>query len=1072
MSLRALLQAVAVLAALVIAPTCGAATFSAKEVSAALERVKARRDVLAVSIPRLVRAGSGAGWRYEGAVAIWREEIRVIGAARVGVFAPNVSLPRGSVVRVRSDGHEDVIPESAIGPSFTVPLQRSDSLILEVVVPSERTSEVKFSITHVDVAPMSGVATKAAGGCQDFVNFECRRSSANTLAARAAVSVRLRFPDYVGVCSGALVNPIGGGSTNYMLSAAHCTEGVAPTEVIIDFGASAACGDSGWQSTSASTYASATVRGGDLVASFNDVALYRIPALPAAADGWRAGFDASNAPSGSEFFGVHHAGGRAKQWVRDSDGAVTLVLGLWQLRSTLAAGDGATSNGASGAPLFNAAQRIMGTLYGGDGESCTSVEDGVSQTGWNALSEAWLGGGTSATSLKPWLDPGNTGGRVSNGGEPTLGATAVNGACGSSNGGSFTAVPSANLCSAGTASVTDASGSDGSFNWSCSGSNGGSTASCSAVKTASVNGACGSANGASTSAFPTGGLCATGTMSATDSTGADGTYNWSCSGSNGGSNASCAAPKVTPVNGACGAANGGSGASYPATGHCATGTLIDTDRSGADGSFNWSCSGANGGTDASCSVLRVIAGACGPANGGSVTTYPASGLCAAGAAAGSDTSGSDGTFNWSCSGVNGGAAASCSAPKSGDGLCGTATGVASPTVPSSGLCQVGASSVTDSSGSDGSFNWQCAGVSGGATASCSAPKEVGQDGQCGAASGVAVTAMPSSGLCARGSSVLNDGAGDDGSFNWTCTGTNGGSANSCSAPKTLSGACGSAAGGTHASFPASGTCARGATTTVDAAGLDGSFNWTCGGVNGGAETACVATKALVVNGACGPAEGGSSTAFPEASACASGSLLKLDASGTDGSFNWQCGGAGGGTTATCASTKASAPVVVNGTCGNANSASTTAFPIEGLCATGTPTASDSVGADGNFNWSCLGSGGGQASACAAPRQGAGATPVNGACGPATQTSPEAMPATGLCSTGAVILSDADGSDGTFNWSCAGTNSGATATCSVVRLNPGPGMSNPDKEGGGSLDFGFLGLASLLLFLRRFRKAQQ
>jgi methionine-rich copper-binding protein CopC len=63
----------------------------------------------------------------------------------------------------------------------------------------------------------------------------------------------------------------------------------------------------------------------------------------------------------------------------------------------------------------------------------------------------------------------------------TTGTTAaVNGACGTSNSGSFSTAPSTNLCSAGTASmVTD----PGSWTWSCNGEYGGTNASCSATVT-------------------------------------------------------------------------------------------------------------------------------------------------------------------------------------------------------------------------------------------------------------------------------------------------------------------------------------------------------------------------------------------------------------------------------------------------------------------------------------------------------------------------------------------------------------------------------------------------------------
>lgn len=61
-------------------------------------------------------------------------------------------------------------------------------------------------------------------------------------------------------------------------------------------------------------------------------------------------------------------------------------------------------------------------------------------------------------------------------------APAVNGVCGSANGVAAWSQPSADLCSAGAASVVS---NASSWTWTCSGSSGGFTASCSASKAAS-----------------------------------------------------------------------------------------------------------------------------------------------------------------------------------------------------------------------------------------------------------------------------------------------------------------------------------------------------------------------------------------------------------------------------------------------------------------------------------------------------------------------------------------------------------------------------------------------------------
>lgn len=62
----------------------------------------------------------------------------------------------------------------------------------------------------------------------------------------------------------------------------------------------------------------------------------------------------------------------------------------------------------------------------------------------------------------------------------TVAPAAVNGVCGTSNGGLFSAAPTNNLCNSGTPSLVTGTSQ---WNWTCSGSNGGSTPSCSAAVT-------------------------------------------------------------------------------------------------------------------------------------------------------------------------------------------------------------------------------------------------------------------------------------------------------------------------------------------------------------------------------------------------------------------------------------------------------------------------------------------------------------------------------------------------------------------------------------------------------------
>jgi hypothetical protein len=87
--------------------------------------------------------------------------------------------------------------------------------------------------------------------------------------------------------------------------------------------------------------------------------------------------------------------------------------------------------------------------------------------------------------------------------------------------------------------------SDGDYSWKCDGLNGGATANCSASGCSPSNGACGSSNGG-TFDSPPGSNCNSGTLEWTDSNGSDGHYDWNCNGNSCGSSASCWAKKNSP----------------------------------------------------------------------------------------------------------------------------------------------------------------------------------------------------------------------------------------------------------------------------------------------------------------------------------------------------------------------------------------------------------------------------------------------------------------------------------------------------------------------------------------------
>jgi len=106
------------------------------------------------------------------------------------------------------------------------------------------------------------------------------------------------------------------------------------------------------------------------------------------------------------------------------------------------------------------------------------------------------------------------------------------------------------------------------------------------------------------------------------------------------------------INGSCGSSNGTYSYSAPSSNLCNSGTATSVSQSG--NSFVWSCTGT-GGTTASCSSYRMIDGVCGGSG-----PYETSASCSCSVGSLANLSGS-GPWTWSCSGINGGTAAGCSA---------------------------------------------------------------------------------------------------------------------------------------------------------------------------------------------------------------------------------------------------------------------------------------------------------------------------------------------------------------------------------------------------------------------------
>lgn len=587
----------------------------------------------------------------------------------------------------------------------------------------------------------------------------------------------------------------------------------------------------------------------------------------------------------------------------------------------------------------------------------------------------------------------------------------------------------------------------------------------SAASTGPIDASCGSANGLAAKTRPAYELCMSGTTSPVTG---NGPWHWNCEGTNGGMNVSCAAPVAAtaeaahsqpvmreanapmPEDAQCGAAHGTVAAAPPETDLCAKGTPSHVNGSGP---WTWACSGSNGGRAAACSAPKRVEGLCGAANASATEQMPTSDLCKAGLA--SAVTG-DGPWNWTCSGLNGGRAATCSASSRLNAVCGPASMNGRSDVPKDGLCNVGKASAVSGSGP---WSWVCAGLNGGASVSCEAKLSLG--GACGTAHGAVLASAPIEHLCASGKASRVVG---NGPWSWTCSGTDGGDTATCmaalgaepaeptppSAPQaagvSAADLCGEASEFVAIEAPTKNLCKSG---TASAISGHGPWNWTCSdhgqksscstlSLSSGEEAPAPSPAAPLASAgaaasalqppACGNAAGQGLTSAPVRDLCAAG---KASAVSGNGPWSWSC--SKGKARTSCIADK-----IANGQCGPANGSLQKTPPTAGLCSSGKATA---VQGSGPWAWSCVGTGGGTSISCSAASL--SQARVDGNCGAVANKSLSAPPKTNLCDSG---VSSVVYGDGPWTWTCSGLNGGVAASCTSQKntppapLPPGPAVN--------------------------------
>ncbi len=288
---------------------------------------------------------------------------------------------------------------------------QSNQLTISLKVPK---GEIKDNILLIDKVnfgflPFGGDYFGNAGSSASCnVNVACPTGN-NWQNEKNSVALIVANGDEA--CTGALIMNTGNTNTPYFLTANHCLDaGNVPNWVFQFQTWSTVCnGNSGWVEDV--QFNGCTLRANH---AETDFALLQLTQTPGVNSGLNyAGWTRCTTPAASATT-IHHPRGDLMKISQDNNPLVSVAYQGGPSDHWRATFDvGIVQHGSSGAPLFDPAHRIVGQLHGNQVNGCAQTDNtcfcNQSPVGeYGRFDISWTGGGTNATRLSNWLDPGNT----------------------------------------------------------------------------------------------------------------------------------------------------------------------------------------------------------------------------------------------------------------------------------------------------------------------------------------------------------------------------------------------------------------------------------------------------------------------------------------------------------------------------------------------------------------------------------------------------------------------------------------------------------------------------------------
>jgi len=337
---------------------------------------------------------------------VWRLKISSPGALHINLIYDDFFMPNGAKFFLYNSSKSEVLGEFNAGNNksygtFSTGFVRGSETILEYYEPAAVHGEGRLSVSTVVHAyrNMMGDLAKGygdSGSCN--INTNCPEADEWSTIKRSVVRIVEGGFDH---CSGAMINNVRQDCSPLMLTAEHCSGSESDWLLYFNY-ESPGCDNMNGALTQS---VSGVERVSGLMNGDFEIALLSIEP-PIDYFAYYAGWNANNTPS-AQTTCIHHPAGDIKKISFNTDPLVSSTFygtpnTHWEVTEWE---NGTTEGGSSGAPLFDENQLIVGMLSGGTA-SCVDI------SGWDVfgkMSYGWNQGNNSASRLRDWLDPDNTG---------------------------------------------------------------------------------------------------------------------------------------------------------------------------------------------------------------------------------------------------------------------------------------------------------------------------------------------------------------------------------------------------------------------------------------------------------------------------------------------------------------------------------------------------------------------------------------------------------------------------------------------------------------------------------------